>query len=781
MGDTSSRERSQKKDSDETENNPRTPSLAESENELDSTGHTTTDDISFASGKASKSGSTAPIQRSVTAERGYIKYNPGPNQQALSARYGIDFVKNGQAQTIQRLEKEFGSDRVSGWVNEGMTVETMGKPRDMTAFRERQAERPEAVSRDIERRNEASLQRNTSRDRKKRPAGDAGVPDAVRKVVSTPGRSLDETVQREMEGKMGDNFGDIRIHTGPQAAAATEAINARAFTVGNHVAFNEGEYDPGSSEGKRLLAHELTHVRQQTEGAVSMLPKADAKLAIDPDPTLEREAEMTAQEVVKERRTVTRMGTEIHVQPKLEVSSPSDPAEREAEQIAEQVVQMESSPELASEIEERAQRESKSVVIRSESANLSEGGGEVSEEPESEVRSGVQGGENPFPAQKLVESRELQPKSKISRLIMGKLDDKYEREADRVTEEVLSRPVSVETPTKKDNSLSQYDPKISSLLVQRQAKSDDTTNVPSGVELTMQVKYRGDATLAVNQFKTSVQASAEGWKIAARRVGSAYAQAVERHKTAIKKQERQDALVESAIFGVFSAATAGGLTWLSSAVRAKAALSGPQKLLYDSSESAVQALAGEGIGLSKELNEGRGEIDAKIPLVYQNELENNISDLLQKNLYRFEELFDELRTTDLDKFTESTDQEILTEMYQWKAEANKFTGDEELMPDDWMVDELERGLWAAWGRKNLRWRESHTSPRTHVTKSWWEWWGGGYKLEDRFDALGITKRSGVEDFGYVTTDEEVKKLYGYLSNYRVRTLQGWGGGSGGSF
>jgi hypothetical protein len=86
-----------------------------------------------------------------------------------------------------------------------------------------------------------------------------------------------------MEDRMGDSLGDVRIHTGPQAAAACESINARAFTVGNHIAFNSGEYDPGSPEGQHVLAHELAHVRQQTGGAVSMLPQDDLELEVDPD------------------------------------------------------------------------------------------------------------------------------------------------------------------------------------------------------------------------------------------------------------------------------------------------------------------------------------------------------------------------------------------------------------------------------------------------------------------------------------------------------------------
>lgn len=320
MGDKSSRERSQKNDSDKAENKPSTPSLSESTNELDSTGHSTTEDIILASEKTGKSGLAPPIQRSATAERGYINYDPGPDWQTLSTRYEIDFVKNGQAQKIQRLVKEFGNDRVSGWVDEGMTVEMMGKPRDMKAFRERQAVRPAEIPRDIERRNEASLQRNRDANLEEDKASDRGVPDEVQKVISSPGQSLEEKIQRKMERKMGDEFTDVRIHTGLQAAHAADTINARAFTMGNHIAFNRGEYDPESLEGQRLLAHELIHVRQQIGGALSMVPKANDELVIDPDPALEREAEKAAEEITEDHEKIMRMGTEMPVHPP-EISS----------------------------------------------------------------------------------------------------------------------------------------------------------------------------------------------------------------------------------------------------------------------------------------------------------------------------------------------------------------------------------------------------------------------------------------------------------------------------
>lgn len=244
----------------------------------------------------------------------YVDYEPGPEQESLSSRYGLS-VRSGQGRKVQRLEKDFGTAQVQRWVDEGMTVATMGKPRDMSAFRQRKKSRDDAVPADIERQNAASVHRNADGGDKARQAGDTGAADVVRDVVSSPGTAMDEPVQREMESKMGEDFSDVRVHTGMKAAAAADSIDARAFTVGNHVAFNSGEYQPNTESGKQVLAHELTHVRQQTAGDVSMLPAADAELEIDPDPKLEREAEETADRVTADdSRTVRRMGTDVHVQ-----------------------------------------------------------------------------------------------------------------------------------------------------------------------------------------------------------------------------------------------------------------------------------------------------------------------------------------------------------------------------------------------------------------------------------------------------------------------------------
>ena len=229
--------------------------------------------------------------------------------------YGMTIPDDRTLQRLRIAEDTYGQ-QVHEWVDEGMPADILGKTRDMEAFRQRQADRPPAVPTNIERQNRRSVLRSEKAAGDGSPAGETGVPESVREVISSTGRSLDASIQRAMEDRMGDSLGDVRIHTGPQAATACESINARAFTVGNHVAFNAGEYDPESPEGQHVLAHELAHVRQQTQGAVSMLPQENVELEVDPDPALEREAEETAQRVMAGGELgIQRLAdTEVHVQ-----------------------------------------------------------------------------------------------------------------------------------------------------------------------------------------------------------------------------------------------------------------------------------------------------------------------------------------------------------------------------------------------------------------------------------------------------------------------------------
>src|SRR5207253_648342 len=66
-----------------------------------------------------------------------------------------------------------------------------------------------------------------------------------------------------MEPRFGHDFSQVRVHTDERAAESARSVNALAYTAGQDVVFGGGQYEPGTNEGKKLLAHELTHVVQQ--------------------------------------------------------------------------------------------------------------------------------------------------------------------------------------------------------------------------------------------------------------------------------------------------------------------------------------------------------------------------------------------------------------------------------------------------------------------------------------------------------------------------------------
>ncbi len=77
------------------------------------------------------------------------------------------------------------------------------------------------------------------------------------------GQALSQSVRNFFEPRFGYDFSRVRIHNDAQAANVSRSLNARAFTVGQDVAFASSQYSPETSQGKKLLAHELTHVVQQ--------------------------------------------------------------------------------------------------------------------------------------------------------------------------------------------------------------------------------------------------------------------------------------------------------------------------------------------------------------------------------------------------------------------------------------------------------------------------------------------------------------------------------------
>jgi len=102
-------------------------------------------------------------------------------------------------------------------------------------------------------------------------AGDAETLDTgtAAHAAAGGGMSLSNEVRAWFEPRFGRDFSQVRVHADGEAATAARSVQARAFTLGSHVVFAAGEYQPSSRTGRHLLAHELTHVAQQGHAVVT--------------------------------------------------------------------------------------------------------------------------------------------------------------------------------------------------------------------------------------------------------------------------------------------------------------------------------------------------------------------------------------------------------------------------------------------------------------------------------------------------------------------------------
>src|SRR5260370_10610870 len=94
----------------------------------------------------------------------------------------------------------------------------------------------------------------------------ATAPPIVHEVLRSPGQPLDANTRSFMEPRFGRNFSGMRVHTDEKATESARGVGALAYTVGNHIIFDSSQPSLASEDGKRILAHELTHVIHQSGG-----------------------------------------------------------------------------------------------------------------------------------------------------------------------------------------------------------------------------------------------------------------------------------------------------------------------------------------------------------------------------------------------------------------------------------------------------------------------------------------------------------------------------------
>jgi hypothetical protein len=160
------------------------------------------------------------------------------------------------------------------------------------------------------------------------------------------GNRLDDRAQQDIGESMGHDFSDVNVHTDAEADRLNRAVRAEAFTTGRDIFFREGRYDPASNEGRKLLAHELTHVVQQRNAP----PKQELTVS-DPGDASERQASDVANAV-----------TAASSAPASSVARQEAPPEEEEETAARQEAPAEEEEETAARKEAPAEEEEEQVA-----------------------------------------------------------------------------------------------------------------------------------------------------------------------------------------------------------------------------------------------------------------------------------------------------------------------------------------------------------------------------------------------------------------------------------
>jgi hypothetical protein len=121
------------------------------------------------------------------------------------------------------------------------------------------------------------------------------IPSMVQDVLQSPGHPMDAKTRNYMELRFGHDFSRVKVHTDARAAESAQAVNALAYTAGNNVVFGTGQYEPRTTKGKQILAHELQHVVQQ--GKMSPQNTVQAEFAVEPTRPTPTVATLSAAEI----------------------------------------------------------------------------------------------------------------------------------------------------------------------------------------------------------------------------------------------------------------------------------------------------------------------------------------------------------------------------------------------------------------------------------------------------------------------------------------------------
>ncbi|MGH9606625.1 MAG: DUF4157 domain-containing protein [Terracidiphilus sp.] len=147
-------------------------------------------------------------------------------------------------------------------------------------------------------------------------------PPIVHEALGSPGQPLDSATRAFMEPRLGADLGSVHVHTGQNAAEAARAVDAQAYTVGQDIFFAAGKFRPHSSEGRRLLAHELSHTVQQSGGGAGLSSAAPA-VHRDPTPKAAAQRNTTDADTKKPKTGQVTVPVPANLVPQLRLTPPS--------------------------------------------------------------------------------------------------------------------------------------------------------------------------------------------------------------------------------------------------------------------------------------------------------------------------------------------------------------------------------------------------------------------------------------------------------------------------
>ena len=133
------------------------------------------------------------------------------------------------------------------------------------------------------------------------------------KATDTPtsGKLIDPSIRSQMESRFGADFSDVRVHTDAAADKSAHELGANAYTKGNNIVFGSGKYKPETAEGKKRLAHELTHVIQQRRCSGR---ESEKNRLSSPHDASEREADTVARAVMRGQHAPSIIGAAVGIQ-----------------------------------------------------------------------------------------------------------------------------------------------------------------------------------------------------------------------------------------------------------------------------------------------------------------------------------------------------------------------------------------------------------------------------------------------------------------------------------